>query len=73
MNDITETTIQDIIKKIQKESNLDNKSIFLVKKYIRKMKTILLNTNKKTVCESIQDIVDKKKIELILNLIVVYS
>ena len=54
MNDITETTIQDIIKKIQKESNLDNKSIFLVKKYIRKMKTILLNTNKKTVCESIQ-------------------
>ena len=28
MNDITETTIQDIIKKIQKESNLDNKSIF---------------------------------------------
>ena len=73
MNDITETTIQDIIKKIQKESNLDNKSIFLVKKYIRKMKTILLNTNKKTVCESIQDIVDKKKIELILNLIVVYN
>ena len=54
MNDITETTIQDIIKKVQKESNLDNKSIFLVKKYIRKMNTILLNTNKKTVCESIQ-------------------
>ena len=27
MNDITETTIQDIIKKIQKELNLDNKSI----------------------------------------------
>ena len=35
MNDITEKTIQEIINEIKSDSSLDNKNIFVVKKYIR--------------------------------------
>ena len=35
MNDITEKTIQEIINEIKSGYSLDNKNIFVVKKYIR--------------------------------------
>lgn len=73
MNDITEKTIQEIINEIKNGSSLDNKNIFAIKKYIRKLKLSLLSANKENVNDKIRRIVDKKKIEPICNIVISYD
>ena len=73
MNDIIEETIPNIIKEIKNDSILDNKSIFDIKNYIRKLKISLLNANKDNVGDKIRHIVDNKTIQPILNLMIVYN